>query len=63
MSDKFQDIYRIPSTRAVWWDYRNDSAYFVTICTAGREHYFGEIVEIYPVETLHVTSLRNLAMR
>jgi putative transposase len=43
MSDKFQDIYRIPSARAVWWDYRNDAAYFVTICTAGREHYFGEI--------------------
>ena len=43
MSEKFQDIYRIPSARAAWWDYRNDAAYFVTICTAGREHYFGEI--------------------
>ena len=43
MSDKFQDIYRIPSARAAWWDYRNDAAYFITICTAGREHYFGEI--------------------
>ena len=43
MSDKFQDIYRIPSARAAWWDYRNNAAYFVTICTAGREHYFGKI--------------------
>jgi len=65
MSDKFQDIYRIPSARAEWWDYRNDAAYFVTICTAGREHYFGEIVETFPVETfpiletLHATSLRK----
>ncbi len=43
MSDKFQDIYRIPSARAEWWDYGNNAAYFVTICTGGREHYFGEI--------------------
>jgi putative transposase len=43
MSDKFQDIYRIPSARADWWDYRKAAAYFVTICTAGREHYLGEI--------------------
>jgi len=44
MSDKFQDKYRIPSARADWWDYGWNAAYFVTICTAHREHYFGEIV-------------------
>jgi len=44
MSDKFQDKYRIPSARAHWWDYGWNAAYFVTICTAHREHYFGEIV-------------------
>lgn len=43
MSDKFLDKYRIPSARAEWWDYRVAAAYFVTICTDGREHYFGEI--------------------
>ena len=67
MSDKFQDKYRIPSARAEWWDYRNDASYFVTICTAGREHYFGEIMETAPivetmpgfVETLHATSLQK----
>ncbi len=53
MSDKFQDIYRIPSARADWWDYGNSAAYFVTICTAGREHYFGEII---PVETRLIAS-------
>lgn len=43
MSDKFQDKYRIPSARAIWWDYRDDAAYFVTICTAFHECYFGKI--------------------
>ena len=43
MSDnKFQNKYRIPSARATWHDY-NGGTYFVTICTHGREHYFGEI--------------------
>jgi len=43
MADKFQHTYRIPSARAAWWDYGNDAAYFITICTAERIHYFGEI--------------------
>ena len=41
-NNKFQNKYRIPSTRAEWHDY-NGGTYFITICTAGREHYFGEI--------------------
>jgi REP element-mobilizing transposase RayT len=41
-TEKFQNKYRIPSARAVWHDY-NGGDYFVTICTAGRECYFGEI--------------------
>ena len=44
MSDKFQNRYRIPSARADWWNYGWNAAYFVTICTANREHYFGEII-------------------
>jgi putative transposase len=44
MTDKFQNKYRISSARASWWDYGNDAAYFITICTRNREHYFGEIV-------------------
>jgi hypothetical protein len=40
--DKFQNKYRIPSARAVWHDY-NGGDYFITIYTAGKEHYFGEI--------------------
>lgn len=40
--DLFQNRFLIPSARAAWHDY-NGGIYFVTICTAGREHYFGEI--------------------
>ena len=43
MIDKFQNKYRIPSARWQNWDYGSDAAYFITICTKNREHYFGEI--------------------
>ncbi len=41
--EKFQNKYRIESTRLKWWDYSWNAAYFVTICTRDRECYFGEI--------------------
>ncbi|MEH6679331.1 MAG: hypothetical protein V7724_02230 [Sediminicola sp.] len=31
------------SLRAPWWDYRTNSAYFITICTLHRKPYFGAI--------------------
>jgi REP element-mobilizing transposase RayT len=43
MTDKFQNKYRIPSARLQHWDYGNNGAYFITICTKNREHFFGEI--------------------
>ncbi len=43
MTDKFNNKYRIPSARLQNWDYRWAGAYFITICTQNREHYFGEI--------------------
>jgi REP element-mobilizing transposase RayT len=43
MPDKFQNKYRIPSARLQNWDYSSNGAYFITICTQNREHYFGEI--------------------
>ena len=45
MSEKFRDRYRIKSTRAPWWDYSQCGAYFITICTKNRRHYFGEIID------------------
>jgi len=43
-SDKFRNKYRTDSARAQWYNYGGNGAYFVTICTKNREHYFGKIV-------------------
>jgi len=43
-TEKFQKQYSIPSARARWHDY-NDGVYFITVCTAHRKHYFGEIMQ------------------
>jgi putative transposase len=43
--NKFRNKYRIPSARLQNWDYRWAGAYFITICTQNREHYFGEIMD------------------
>jgi putative transposase len=40
---KYQNKYCVESARAGWWDYGSPGAYFITICTADRRHYFGEI--------------------
>ncbi len=43
MSRKYKNKYRIDSIRLQHWDYRWAGAYFITICTKNREHYFGKI--------------------
>lgn len=43
-ADKFQNKYRIPSTRLQNWDYSREGSYFITICTKDRNHDFGEII-------------------
>jgi putative transposase len=40
----YKNKYRNESARAQWWDYGWAAAYFVTICTKNRIHYFGEII-------------------
>jgi REP element-mobilizing transposase RayT len=40
---KFKGKYRIPSARLQTWDYGNNGAYFLTLCTHNRETYFGNI--------------------
>ena len=40
---KFRGKYRIPSARLKNYDYGSPGAYFVTIVTKNREHFFGEI--------------------
>ena len=43
--DKFRNKYRIPSARLPNWDYGWNGAYFITICTANRECFFGNILD------------------
>jgi len=45
MTEKFQNKYRNDSARLQNWDYRSAGAYFITICTHDREHFFGKIVD------------------
>lgn len=42
---KFRNRYRNESIRAQWWNYANAGAYFITICTAGRQKIFGTIID------------------
>jgi putative transposase len=42
MTEKFRNIYRVPSSRMQNWDYGSNGGYFITICTQKRVHYFGE---------------------
>lgn len=50
---KFNNKYRIPSSRLASWDYSHPGFYFITICTKNRKHFFGEIKndEMYLNET------------
>jgi len=43
MQNKFKNKYRISSARLQTWDYANNGAYFITICTQNRHHFFGKI--------------------
>lgn len=40
----YKNKYRIESARLQTWDYRWNAAYFITICTKNKEHFFGEII-------------------
>lgn len=55
--DKFRNKYRIPSARWANWDYGSNGAYFITICTQNRDHFFGEIMD------MNVTNNGRGAMR
>ena len=45
MPEKFRNKYRTTSHRLTGFDYASDGAYFITIVTKNREHFFGEIVD------------------
>lgn len=41
---KFKNKYRIQSARAIFWDYRSDGSYFITICVNNRTEWFGDVI-------------------
>ncbi|MBN1415392.1 MAG: hypothetical protein JW973_09845 [Bacteroidales bacterium] len=43
LQEKYRNQYRISSDRHPGWDYTSSGAYFITICTKNKEHYFGKI--------------------
>jgi REP element-mobilizing transposase RayT len=43
MTEKFNNLYRIPSARLESFDYGSAGMYFITICTKNRKQYFGNI--------------------
>ncbi len=42
----YQNQYRIEPARLKHWDYRNDGAYFVTLCTHNKRHDFGTVQQL-----------------
>ncbi len=59
MKDKFQDKYRIESTRLKNWDYGWNGSYFITICTKNREIFFGNIVN----NEMHYSEIGEIAKK
>ncbi|CAM3905685.1 MULTISPECIES: transposase [Flavobacterium] len=45
MAEKYQKKYSISTARLKNWDYGSCASYFITICTANRDPFFGEIID------------------
>lgn len=63
MTNKFQNKYRIPSSRLKNWDYGTNGTYFITICTRNRKHFFGEIVSVDCENEMKFNEIGVLAYR
>jgi putative transposase len=61
MATKFKNKYRISSTRLKNWDYAYNGAYFITICTRNKEHFFGEIVCFDGENEINLNEIGRLA--
>ncbi len=59
MPEKYNNKYRISSTRLAEWDYGANAQYFVTICTKDREHYFGAVID----NTMQLSPAGKLAQK
>ena len=58
MPGKYNNRYRVDSARLQGFDYGQNGAYFITICTKNRMNYYGEIV-VDNVETHKNASHKN----
>lgn len=54
---KYRNKYRIPSARLRGYDYGRNGAYFLTICTANKQQFFGQIHK----KEMHLNNLGKLA--
>jgi len=61
MPEKFQNKFRISSSRLKNWNYGENGAYFITICTGNREHFFGEIVSVNDENEMQFNEIGILA--
>ena len=59
MQNKFRNKYRIPSARLQSWDYSINGAYFITICTQNRNHFFGKIIN----QEMQLSEIGKLAQK
>lgn len=59
MNEKFRDRNRKRSVRLSTWDYSWNAAYFITICTKNRQHFFGEIIN----EEMMLSGIGALALK
>lgn len=57
---KYHNKYRIPSARLQSWDYGNNGAYYITICTKNRIHFFGNIIDT-DVPTMQLNAFGEIA--
>ena len=55
----YRNRYRVESTRLKGWDHSADGWYFVTVCTRGRECFFGRIVD----RRVRLSKIGNVALR
>ena len=63
MTNKFQNKYRTSSSRLKNWDYGTNGAYFISICTRNRKHFFGEIVCVDSKSEMRFNEIGVLANR
>ncbi|MBN1112895.1 MAG: hypothetical protein JXA53_08275 [Bacteroidales bacterium] len=59
MVKKYDNKYRIESTRFENWDYGCNGAYFITICTYKKQNYFGDIVD----GKMNLSDIGNIAYK